>query len=348
MTFGDRARGRDNHFNLIRVLAAAGVLVSHAWPISLGEAAEEPLSAWIGTSLGRVAVLVFFAVSDFFIAQSFDRGGSLARFVAARALRIFPGLLVVLLLTVAAAALATSAPAAAFWAAAPEYLLRNLTLVQPLYPLPGLFENNPYPGAINGSLWTLVHEVACYACIAAAGLLGLLRPGRIAALAFGAAFVALALAPLAPLPPRAESFAGLALPFALGSAAYVWRSRVPISLPLGAALVAAAGLSIGSPAFPAALALAIAYVALACGFAPAPALLAYNRVGDISYGLYIYAFPVQQSVAALGVTEPALNIALALPVTAALAALSWRLVERPALELKPTGPRPGGPERSAA
>ena len=62
---------------------------------------------------------------------------------------------------------------------------------------------------------------------------------------------------------------------------------------------------------------------------------AFNRIGDYSYGLYIYAFPVKQTVARLAPgVEPYAMFALAFPVTLALAALSWHCVERPALALK--------------
>ena len=67
--------------------------------------------------------------------------------------------------------------------------------------------------------------------------------------------------------------------------------------------------------------------------------------GDVSYGIYVYAFPVQQSVAAIwpGI-DPLVMFAIAFPVTYGLAFLSWRIVERPALALKRfVAPRPPEP-----
>src|SRR5687767_8279407 len=79
--------GRDNNYNLIRMVAASSVLVSHSWPISLGPDTIEPLKKLTGFSLGTIAVFVFFAVSGFFITKSFDRRDSFLSFMMARILR---------------------------------------------------------------------------------------------------------------------------------------------------------------------------------------------------------------------------------------------------------------------
>lgn len=126
----DRASGRDNNFNLLRILAALGVLVSHAYPISLGFGTPEPLSAVLGgVTLGTVSVMIFFSISGFFITRSFAGRTSVARFLQARCLRLFPALVVVLITTLLVGGiwLTTAAPVV-FWAAAPDYFLRNLGL----------------------------------------------------------------------------------------------------------------------------------------------------------------------------------------------------------------------------
>ena len=123
----DRAAGRDNNFNLLRILAAVGVLVSHAYPISLGADAAEPLSALLGgVTLGTVSVMIFFSISGFFITRSFAGRASLGRFFQARALRLFPALIVVLIVTVLVSGLwLTTATLGEFWAATPAYFVRN-------------------------------------------------------------------------------------------------------------------------------------------------------------------------------------------------------------------------------
>ncbi|MFV0474056.1 MAG: acyltransferase family protein [Pikeienuella sp.] len=338
LTIGDRAAGRENHFNLIRMMAAGGVLVSHAYPICFGAGAVEPLEAALGMTLGDLCVYVFFVVSGFFITKSFVFGSSWRRFLAARALRLFPGLAVVLAVTILVGGIfLTTATAGAFWASAPFYFLQNLVLFMPLYELPGVFENNPYGSDINGSLWTLAYEVLCYGAVFFAGMAGLFRaPTLVAAPAFAAALALLIVAPHLGLHVRVEKFSLLALPFFLGAAMLVWRDRIPLSLALAAGLwaLALAAYWWAGPGFRPVFVLALSYSTMFLGFARAPALLAYNRLGDYSYGLYVYAFPAQQLATHFGVRDPLINVAVALPATLVCAVLSWRLVEEPALRFK--------------
>lgn len=330
---GTVSAGRQNNFDLIRMIAASGVLVSHAFPISQGPAAVQPLERWLdGITLGTVCVIVFFVLSGFFITKSFDQGRDWRRFLRARAYRLFPALVTVLCVTVLVAGLfLTRSDAATFWRAAPAYILRHLTLVEPVYGLPGTFVDNPYGQPINGSLWTLFYEVLCYAAVFVAGIAGLLRRGPAAV----AALVVLAAASVADealdLPARLSNLADLALPFGLGGAIYLWRDRIPLSPLIAVGLAGLAGLAHGTAAFPLALTLALGYGAVLAGFVRWRPLLGYNRLGDYSYGTYIFAFPIQQILAATGVADPLTNMALALPATCACAVLSWHLVEAPAL-----------------
>jgi peptidoglycan/LPS O-acetylase OafA/YrhL len=336
----DLLPGRDNNLNLIRLVAAGAVLVSHAFPITLGASADEPLELLTGLSLGGHAVAVFFVLSGLLIARSHDRAGSSARFVTARVMRLFPALAVVLVLTVlAGAAVTTLDPAFYFTSSATLlYVPGNLSLFFLQYALPGVFVNNPMGPAINGSLWTLFYEVVCYIGVFVLGMLGVLRSRGLFTLVFtgiAAAFLfSLDWAPASGFAYRADLLAHLAFPFGLGVLAYVWRDRLPIDgrIALGLWLLPVlanwAGLLL--PAIMAAL----GYSTLWFGFAVKGPLLAYNRIGDYSYGLYIYAFPVQQALAHFvpGIT-PAGNILAAFPITLALAALSWFVVERRALRL---------------
>ena len=344
-TIATLAVGRDNNFNLLRMIAATGVLVSHAYPIALGPGAAQPFSQTLGITLGTVCVYVFFAISGFFIARSFDRARSRADFLRARALRLFPALVVVLLLTVLGGAALTLEPAA-YWMAAPEYFVRNATLFFLQYPLPGVFEQNPYGPAINGSLWTLNYEVLCYAGVFLIGVLGILcRPRAMAAVL--ALVVVCYVVVMATEPhDRLVKLFELGLPFAIGTGFYVWRERIPVSPLIGlglAALAAVVGYFAGSiveleALFHPVFVLALSYGIFVVGFLPGRWLRLYNRLGDYSYGVYIYAFPVQQLMAHHGITTPYGNIATAALVTLPLAVLSWHLVEAPALRFK--APRP--------
>ncbi|MFO6446932.1 acyltransferase family protein [Erythrobacter sp. NE805] len=332
--------GRDNNLNLVRMLAAGAVLVSHAFPISGG---KDPLLVLTGATGGEYAVAVFFGISGLLIARSFDRRETMLHFAAARVLRLFPALAVVLVLTVCAGALLTRLPLADYLAARGTwtYIPANLLLASPQFALPGVFETNPYGPQINGSLWTLFYEVACYGGVVLLGLIGVLRRRWLALAAaalVGCAHIGIAWgsAPGGPLGEavsmRIALLARLAFPFMLGTAAYVWRERLVLSGWIALALWIPTALLPAGTLLAAGIVVALVYGALWFGFVPKGRLLGYNRIGDYSYGVYIYAFPVQQALVhfAPGMS-PLANIVLALPATLVLAVLSWTLVERRAI-----------------
>lgn len=324
--------GRDNNFNLLRIMSANAVLVSHSWLIAYGRGVPEPLLESTNYTLGIAAVTVFFAISGYFITKSFDRRVLFTDFALARFSRIFPGLILALCLTAfALGPVLTSLPLSGYlfhrdtW----KYSVQNALLVHQQFLLPGVFGANPFTGVTNASLWTLKYEVGCYAGVVLAGFAGLLRPRLFPVVLACAAVAAMILPSGMELPSRV---AVLCAAFAIGAGSYIYRTRVPISLPLSLALFALAALSHGTRIYPLSYAAALSYGALALGFANLPWLRGYNRFGDYSYGVYIYAFPIGQAVdAVLPRIGPWTLIALTFPVTLLLALASWRWVESPAL-----------------
>lgn len=338
----DVAAGRDNNFNLIRAIAATAVLVSHAYPIALGAGAAEPLDHLIGHSLGAVAVFIFFVISGFLIATSFERSSSRTSFLVARGLRLFPGLFVNLLLVVLVLGpiVTTLSPGAYFSDPATwSFLPLNMTLVKLQFTLPGVFTDVPYPGVV-GSIWTLFHEVACYGGVFLLGVLGLLQRRWSATLALLVYFLAwLAEAYLNFLSVyHLQKLHDLSLPFVLGVAFHVWRDKLPLH-PLGLAgtaglALAAYRLDAGVLTYPA-LILAIGYWTFWLAYIPGGVIRRFNALGDYSYGIYLYAFPLQGFVVWLfGPQTPVENMLYAFPLTLGLSILSWHALERPALNAK--------------
>lgn len=345
--------GRRNNLDFLRFAAAAGVILSHAFPLGEGRGTVEPLEVFSRgqLSLGRLCVAVFLVISGVLITRSWERTPDLARFTWARVLRIFPGLGVMLVLTTLVLGPAfTTLPLRDYFTAADTHLywLRNFTLAFPQWNLPGVFETNVYSNAVNGSLWTLKYEVGFYLLTLGLGLAGLLRKGMVA---FG--WVGAAVAPF--VTGRLGFWPELYLYFGGGVALYLWRDKVRMSPWLALActagwlVLARLGYGrIGTGLFG-------AYVVLYLAYLPAGALAGFGRWGDFSYGVYVYAFPVQQAVSALyGASMPWwMNAAVSLPAVVALSALSWHLVEKPALRLKDRPPallqrlRLGGARRLA-
>lgn len=339
MMLGERSTSRDNNLNLIRAIAATAVLVSHAYPIALGPGTPEPLRATVGYSLGSLSVLVFFAISGFLIAQSFLRTSSWQSFAAARVLRLMPGLIVSLILVgLVVGPLITAVPLGQYFTDSTlfRFLFGNASLVFMQYTLPGVFETTPYP-AIVGSIWTLFYEVVCYGGVFVLGLLGLLNRRWIATTILTSMLAVIYLADLAQLDLyfRLENLKYLAPPFIFGMLACLWRDRLPLAwwlLPLTAILPV---LAHGTAAYALSLCLALTYWTLWLGFVPGGAIRIFNRLGDYSYGIYVYAFPVQGlAVYLMGDQSPALNMLYALPPTVLLGVLSWHLIEKPAMAHK--------------
>lgn len=322
-------RGDGNVFTIVRCVLALAVVFTHAW--GLTASGHDPSLRVLPFPVSRLAVLLFFTLSGFLITGSFMRRG-LGAFVAARLLRIGPGLWVMLVVTtlVLGAAFSTVAPAQFFTAAnLGHYLVRNMLLIgSGSYELAGVFQSNP-AHEVNRSLWSIPLEVRCYIGVIVTGLIGLLTRRHL----FLAGLVALLAVDLTPIG-RTLTIVPLALSFAAGMAMFLWRDRLYLSWPL--ALAAIAGglvLPVGGVA-QTVTQLAFAYaVVVAAILVPASWKRATARLPDYSYGIYIYAFPVQQAVVALGIgLTPATNIAWSVVVVFPLAALSWHFVEHPALK----------------
>ncbi|MDV7145537.1 acyltransferase [Tropicimonas sp. TH_r6] len=344
----DTARGRDNNLNLIRMLAAAAVLVSHSVPIAVDPALPEPLKNLTGMSLGTLAVMMFFVISGFLIPVSFERSSSRKRFLWARALRIFPGLFVNLLFVAfLLGPLVTTLPLTSYFTNPEVYLfvLRDMLLVPLVYSLPGVFEGQPLEDIV-GSIWTLRHEVGCYIGVFIVGVLGLLRwrwAYRITSLAY---FVFLwpAISWFEPqMHPLIDDFFRLSVPFALGMVFHAWQDRLPLSL-WGVAVTALLAWAMRDTLFyfPA-FCLAIGYATFWLGYIPGGFIRAYNRFGDYSYGIYVYAFPLQGwAVWAFGPQTAFENVLYSAPPTLLLSVLSWHFVEKPALDTLKKGRIPRG------
>ena len=333
-------RADGNAFTALRWILASSVMFSHGWDLTQPRRGLDPSVAVLGMPVSETAVFLFFTLSGFLVAGSLVKRG-VRDFAVARLLRLVPGLWVMLIVvTLALGALVGTHDFGRFlgepqtW----RFIARNASLLAADYRLPGVFEANPI-SAVNGSLWTIPQEVRCYIALGLIGAAGAMRSRRWLAVALIAGlFIQLSVpfdAVLALDRPRR-----LGLSFLIGVVAWQWRNELRWSWPLalaGAAMAVAlahAGLPIAVPMI--AQQLAFAYLTGVIAFcAPAAFKAISQRLPDYSYGIYIYAFPAQQLAVALGYGRtPTENVLGGLALTVPLAALSWHLVEQPALSLK--------------
>ncbi len=319
----------DNNFDFVRLFAAFLVLVSHQFP--LGGRAEPMVD---GISAGHVGVAIFFSISEYLIAQSWSRSPDLAAFVRARLTRIWPGCAVVTLLAAFVLGPLVSTRTDGYFLSSETWRYLRTLAFDVQYRLPGVFVDNPYPHAVNGSLWTIPLELTWYAVIAALGVAGLVRR-RAAMVPACLLVVAYVLqqrytgkpGPVHPLFELGSFFAiGAALATVRGT--LLERRREA----LFAAAIVAAGLSASGLSFIAQFVL-LPVLAIGFGEARTPILRRVGRFGDVSYGFYLYAFPVQQTVVLLtgNTLSVATGIATSAAITLLLAFASWRLVEKPAM-----------------
>jgi len=325
---------RYENFDFLRLAAAMSVLFSHAFLIAEGTQKNEPLVVLSGNQgiLGLLGVFVFFTISGFLVTQSFERGRSPLRFLAARLLRIYPGLVVCLLICVFVIGVSITTLPLEEYLQAPGtrgFLTDNLLMRGFDEALPGvLFRDNAVGTVVGGAFWSLRFEIYFYLMVLALGAARLLN--------LGVALVLLAGGLVASYFDLLGGFGWLLPYFAIGMMLYYVAQRQA----LNGWLAAAAGLGLVATVVFGQLLFAFSvfggYIAIYLATSPRIHLPRAARFGDLSYGIYIYGWPVQSSVAyVIGETATWWQVFLGgTAASLALAFVSWHCVEKPALRLK--------------
>ncbi|WMJ87349.1 acyltransferase family protein [Anaerocolumna sp. MB42-C2] len=331
------AMGRCNNFDFLRFIAAILVIVSHSFPLTYGDNKKELLYIFTHGQLtfGNLAVKVFFIISGFLIAGSWDNSHNIFIFIKARVLRIFPGIITaVTLSTFLLGALFTTYPIEEYFHNENTYrYLASITLYHMLYNLPGVFQDNIYPSAVNGSLWTLKHEFNCYLITGVLGLFNLLKKQFMLPL-FLITFISyvmkwdcLGLSHLS---------LGLAACFFAGTLIYCFKDKIKINAAYFNLSLIVFLLTTQFPGFELTSTLLLPYIILFLAFSPKIKLNHFASKGDLSYGIYIYAFPIQQIIShVLGDSlHWYINLIIAVPFVLLFSFLSWHFIEKPFMKLK--------------
>lgn len=343
-SFADRLAAAGNRpagFDYLRLLLSTLVIVTHAVGVAYG--VGETLRIFGGALRPAVALILpmFFALSGFLVAGSLERCRSLISFLGLRLLRLVPALAVE---TFAAAivigAIFTTLPLKEYFASPlfRQYFLNILGVVQ--FLLPGVFLDNPWPGLVNGQLWTLPWELYCYLIIAGITAIGLSRrEDRALATILVVHAVIFVIYVLIRRQQPGVTVSGpvLILCFLYGIGFYLFRNRIVWSKALFALSLAATLLGLSFPGGDYLIALPCAYLTAFIGLTR-PRRVWLVSSGDYSYGLFLYGFPIQQAVVAsfgAGGQSWWANAAISWCLAFALAFLSWHLVEKNAMKLRP-------------
>jgi peptidoglycan/LPS O-acetylase OafA/YrhL len=342
-----------NSLAFMRLGFAALVLLSHAFPLGGFNGGADWMWSWTKgqEDFGGFAVAGFFVVSGFLVTRSFVSSSTSVSYLWKRVLRIFPGFWVCLLVTVI-----LFGPLAYFhqyghlsgyingpFLDTPEkYLQNNYLLSMNQYSVDSLLGSNPYPHAFDGSLWTLVNEFKCYLAVLALGIVGILRRARFVTLGIVASLWAIEIVQFRNpswVSPKVPFFGDLqlihlAFMFSLGAALFLFRDRIPLSnlFALVAVGIYAVGCRYGL--YPGISEVAFAYLCL--WVAVRLPIRNIDKYGDFSYGLYVYAFPVEQIASMHRVNTLGLvpYVILTFLASMVFAVLSWHLVEKQFLRLK--------------
>ncbi len=323
---------RSNNFSALRLFFAFVVLYGHSYPISGNDL--DPVSRLLMpyTWIGALAVHGFFAISGFLVTASFANRGAVP-FIVARGLRLYPAVILYCIVAILIIGpLGVSVPLDQYFGAGAVQYLRNAPLWTWQVNLPYAFADRPFSGSTNGSTWTLPIELRSYLLVLGVGVVGVWK-SRIAS--------NVALLGLFYLMVFGEDVSGLFADedryrhpmafFLAGSAAWVNRDLVLMSVPLAVVLAFAQLLFLHGSYFLAAHAICGTYVILVMAYMTPR--LDIDRFGDVSYGVYLYAWPIQQLVWWQG-QGGLTNALIAAPIVTLCAYASWRLVEKPALGLK--------------
>lgn len=344
LTLGEVADSRRNNLRVIRLLAAVTVIVAHSLGmLHVGPPRDVSLLEIVFGNGSAIAVNVFFIASGFLVARSLIEREDLLGYVAARALRVYPALIMLSFLTAfILGPIITVLPLGEYFTSKMTYgyAVRNSIMIWPgffRYELPGVFTAMQHQAGrtVNGSLWTLPWELWMYVSLPLAWKLRLLS--RICAILV--AVIMAVYAWNAPLGLVTHTFPTIAVRliafFYVGVALFRYRERVPLSvgaLAMATIAFAVTWLIAGAPILlPAWLGYAVVFAA----YYPRLVIDRWCEGPDYSYGLYIYAYPIQQTLILLaGMRSVGPHVLASLALTLPLAILSWHLVEEPALRLK--------------
>lgn len=350
---------KKNSFDLMRFIFASLVIYSHAYPLLFGAggSAGDILVRFSSgqADFGAFAVDCFFIISGFLVLQSLLQSKSIPNYLAKRLLRIIPALLVCLILSgfVLGPLISSLSPNDYFWGQAGispfTYFFDNITFFafSSTFSIRDVFSQNPYPAAVNGSLWTLEFEFGFYLLLIVLSLFGFFKNKKLTGsltIFVGIMFVLFNNLgfKLFSLPPRwwifgsglYDSCLRLLFYFLAGSTIYLFLDKIKFSYRNILLAIGFLFFTLKFGHFNDFAMILLPYIVI--GLSIKSHLKLFTKYGDFSYGIYIYAFPIEQTLVKFfraDLNAKTLTLYTFL-LTLFVSVLSWKLIEKPALDLK--------------
>jgi peptidoglycan/LPS O-acetylase OafA/YrhL len=317
-------------FDYVRLVLASSVLMWHTVPLTQGMATAAAVGsgAW-GTALNMILPM-FFSLSGFLVSASLERSRSEVGFLYLRGLRILPALSLVVLISALLIGPTVTAWTMRDYFEGKTFFTYFMNLTGRIYDrLPGVFLGNPFPESVNGSLWTITYELDCYMVLAFLAVVGALKNRTVFLCIFAAMCVAeFYYIGMNPASPGGIHGKTLALFFFAGVVLRQWRDVIPYSIVMFATCLAVCVLVIGDKNLMYLAPLPVAYVTTYLGLTR-PKRIPVILDGDYSYGIYIYAFPIQQIVVNVVTKDWRAHLVVSVILVGCFAAISWHYVEKP-------------------
>ncbi len=352
MTIKEAAIDRKNNLNIIRLIASLMVLYMHSFAICIGNQSKDIMYTLTNhkSLSGGVAVYIFFIISGFLICRSFDRSSSVLSYAKSRFLRIWPLFFIVISVsTFIIGPIFTEYPLWIYFKSEILDYFKTLTFISSDALLPGTFQYH-YNHSINGSIWTLAYEVLWYIIVVLISplwkkhksfsfVLWLLLGG----IYISYKYLGASVIPFVPVD-FMINFSMLGLFFTTGMIFYLYENKIVLSFKLF--VIAFTGLILGIlfAEFVITFAIFGSYIIFYIAFQKKFIATWYDKIGDLSYGIYIMAFPIQQVLCeCMGSPtkvyntmsmNPYINMLVTLIIIIPLAWCSWNFIEQPCLKLK--------------
>jgi len=336
MLLSERTDSRNNNFDILRFFAALQVLILHG-VLLFGNDNKN----WF-VDLNGVAV--FFVISGFLVTRSWCDNPNIFAFLKKRILRIFPALITVVLFTaLILGPLVTTLPLKEYFADSAFFnYFKNIFLYEIYHLLPGVFQNNPLNESVNASLWTLPLEFFMYCLIAIFGITKILNKKY-----FHFVFVLLTISlfyvftHIYIIKWTYIQFVDFLSLFFISSGFYIYREKIILSFPLFLVCLAIflSGMIVSykiDVVFEYFRLLTLPYMIIYIAYCKIPYINNFGKYGDFSYGIYLWAYPVSQTL--IYFWQDKFNIFTYIVsvffITLFIAVLSFKFIEKPALKLK--------------
>lgn len=335
---------RKDNFDFLRFVASIFVIIAHSYHL-LKENPQEPLTRLTGgIHFGALGVYIFFVISGYLVIQSYERHPNFLSFFRNRIIRIFPAFIAAIILAAFIIGPSVSSLSLYDYFSHPDTwgYLESIFMYKIHYNLPMVFTDNPYPIAVNGSLWVLPILSIMYLILYCYGTFSLFKKRSIILfLHFTALYLVISKAQiLQELSIRyvgsCLSIASFYIYFSSGMLYYLYKDHVKLDYGTVLCMLIFWIASFNTSFLTFTSFLFLPYFIIWFAFVPLEFTNNFGKYGDFSYGIYVLSFPIQQTLIYLFIhwIDPVKLILLTSIIVIPLSALSYYLIEAPLLRLK--------------